>query len=105
MTIVIEDIMKLLKVDEKTAERVENEILCFSEINFSECTKREFNREVRTAFETFQNRKTFKNGKEFFAWFEKNDEVKLTDRLDFLIEDENTIYSNALQYLQACEEG
>ena len=46
---VIQEIMELLKVDQETAEAVFREI-SGSGFSFSNCTLREFNREVKDAY-------------------------------------------------------
>ena len=46
-------IMKLLKVDEKIAIRIEDEMGCDG-FRFSECTMREFNKEARGTYDTIQ---------------------------------------------------
>lgn len=44
------DIAKLLKVDLETAEKVQYEMECWG-LDFSECSKREFNEVARECFE------------------------------------------------------
>ena len=53
MNSVTKDIMKLLKVDETDALEVQNR-MDQSGINYSECSKREFNAEAREAFKIFK---------------------------------------------------
>lgn len=50
MNIVITDIMKLLNVDEATAQKVRDRIDYAYGMDYSECTRREFNKTVRLAF-------------------------------------------------------
>ena len=44
------DIAKLLKIDLETAEKVQYEMECWG-LDFSECSKREFNQVARECFE------------------------------------------------------
>ena len=55
---------------------------------------------------SFLFREVFKNEKEFYDWYEKNDgKIGLYERFYFLVEENNTIYASILEYLEALEEG